>query len=866
VTYEQLLSNEGAGGDSDEEGEDAEVFASASVNRNAALDEEADDVDGQLEGVEVEPSPGETLKIPKQPADWEEKKPRRKEALGEPPFGNVDNPGGWCDFTYRPKFAPTVKNKDGETVPGVYRHHQLPTGALPVPVDEGTGKRTKGGFEFFYQGDFKREGTTELFPDPFVSTAGPDDPFPEEREGCLDEAKLQSLGLTAQRMIQGDALFFLNLLLPIGKKERDPHDIDNFADERMNFYQTIVGYTNWYLCDATNGISGSYGHSIKTVEVPELVRFFGVVVRDGAIGGSKGDIRARWKTEGCIDDCIVNSMTYSRWLEIKRIIKLNSNTETRPKNGAPGYNPAYKFDLIWEVIVLNTNYLTEWASTKLTGDETSWAFGGFGEAKSGIVKRVFGKPGVSKGGQTVIISDSKWVRVRAYLHRHDHVPKPAGWNKMGQVEIRTINEKLLPMIVDPDNVQGTITRIFRFPPKQCWDNYFSGDQVVSTSMSLISYLTCCPFRLLLTPTTHCFVPFTDWMGEKGLGYIGTCRRDRLPTGVPGKYWHKETTDSAQRCKVARFIEPIVAVKTVEARVVVPGTMFAPAVMSKPYQHVHVSMQSTSSTNFSTVNILNECFSSSKKRERGTGNNKRTWGIEMNHAREAYLDMYSRIDSIDHLIKNCDLKYRSWKYWHQAMLHALALAIVSAYDMYKEMATTQSTCFRIRKPMTFKEFRLKLGKQMLEYDPCNQEYPGDAGMRVNSKQPKAKRKSASGGKVTAEDYRLVQLGGKKSRLCGNLDKLIHHVASKKAHNDGRNCVVCGEKVTLECVHCKEFMHMGTGKNAHLQCHLHWHNSTEFGLSREDAKTYFNSTRTAWVTPKRSDKKDNADHMKTLDKSL
>ncbi len=66
-------------------------------------------------------------------------------------------------------------------------------------------------------------------------------------------------------------------------------------------------------------------------------------------------------------------------------------------------------------------------------------------------------------------------------------------------------------------------------------------------------------------------------------------------------------------------------------------------------------------------------------------NKRTWGFEMNPARELYLGTYSRIDSIDHLMKNCRLKYQSWKYWHSPMLHATALAIVIAYDMYLEVA-------------------------------------------------------------------------------------------------------------------------------------------------------------------------------------
>ena len=86
-----------------------------------------------------------------------------------------------------------------------------------------------------------------------------------------------------------------------------------------------------------------------------------------------------------------------------------------------------------------------------------------------------------------------------------------------------------------------------------------------------------------------------------------------------------------------------------------------------------------------MNALPGCKVDVAKRERGVRWNKRTWGIEMNAGRVLYLGTYSRIDSIDHLIKNCRLKYRIWKYWHSPMLHAMGLAIVIAYDMYLELS-------------------------------------------------------------------------------------------------------------------------------------------------------------------------------------
>ena len=75
----------------------------------------------------------------------------------------------------------------------------------------------------------------------------------------------------------------------------------------------------------------------------------------------------------------------------------------------------------------------------------------------------------------------------------------------------------------------------------------------------------------------------------------TCRRDRLPSGVPGKYWHKEKTDNGPQAKVARFFQPVVAIKDVEQK---NG--------KSAYRKMHVSFQSTSSCNISTVNALNTC--------------------------------------------------------------------------------------------------------------------------------------------------------------------------------------------------------------------------------------------------------------------
>ena len=60
------------------------------------------------------------------------------------------------------------------------------------------------------------------------------------------------------------------------------------------------------------------------------------------------------------------------------------------------------------------------------------------------------------------------------------------------------------------------------------------------------------------------------------------------------------------------------------------------------------------------------------------------GIDMNEVRQLYLGTYSRIDSIDHLIKNLSMEYRCCKYWQSPIIHSMYLAVVVAYDMYTKV--------------------------------------------------------------------------------------------------------------------------------------------------------------------------------------
>jgi hypothetical protein len=819
---EEETNEVGDGGDSDVEGDDLaehdEAMTAAISERLATIvDEDGNDIvdDGDSNYIELRKGSHPELHIPGIPLSWVPAV--QKVEKGEPDFDALDNPGRWCNFTFRPEFA-----SNG----GVYTKHTLSTGATPVP--EVDGKRSRGPWEFHYQG-FKGEGS-------FRDGSTRDNLFPPTRKGQLDAKLLKVMGLTDERMKTGDALFFHQLLLPIC----DPKRSGIKDDARKPFYSEVERFSNIYAFSI--GLGGSYGHTFKTITLDELVRFDGVVVRDGVRGGSNGALYRRWMECADHDDEIDQSMRHGRWLQIKRVVKL-CNNDGVPKRGEEGYDPAYKYDMLWDVIFANVNAITKHAELDLCGDETTWGHGGFGEAGSGLVGRIMGKPGISKGGQIVMISDVNRIRPRAYVHRHKLHTKAPGWTTQGPFEVRMIMEMITPMIEGQEPLLGQ-RQIYREKPHSTWDNYFSGDKIFS------------------------------WLGENGFGSTMTCRRDRLPKEIPAENLHKKKTSSDARPKAARFHQPIVAVQNI-----------MPEGESKGYQRIHVSFQSTSSCNLSTVNALNECSMFVRKKERGRGASKRQWGIEMNDARMMYLQSYYRIDTIDHLISNCNMFYRSWKYWHSPMIHGKALAVVVAYDMYLECTEGDlDPGWKVEKPMDFWSFREKLSEQMLQYKPTRRKYPGDANMRAATQQSRRARQENNTERTSQNVLDMTQgeephdssnpinqsllqraIGRRgKSRLCGNLSHFERHVQSvETGKKHPLSCRVCGDHCYSMCKLCDKPLHFfpSRGKNQGKNCFLEYHNDNFFGLAVDDCKV-MKKRKSDWAPPTAAKKKVQARHIDSL----
>ena len=101
---------------------------------------------------------------------------------------------------------------------------------------------------------------------------------------------------------------------------------------------------------------------------------------------------------------------------------------------------------------------------------------GLGEPGSELVACIMGKPGISKGGQIVLVLDASRNRPRMYTHRHKCHEMYDGWNKQGPSEVRQWMEIITPRIEGEPEVAG-IRQTFKERPHTAWDNVFNGNQV-----------------------------------------------------------------------------------------------------------------------------------------------------------------------------------------------------------------------------------------------------------------------------------------------------------------------------------------------------------------------------------------------------
>ena len=144
----------------------------------------------------------------------------------------------------------------------------------------------------------------------------------------------------------------------------------------------------------------------------------------------------------------------------------------------------------------------------------------------------------------------------------------------------------------------------------------------------------------------------------------TVRSYRVLKGVPKKCVHHKIVQSNARAKSYRFLKLVALKKKVENA------------LKKTHKKTHMTMQSTSSCEFSSVSTLNELKLFLRKKERDTSKNKRYWEIRNNEGRELCLESYRHTYVLCYCIKNVGIYYLSWKYWHVVKNHSIAIAVAA----------------------------------------------------------------------------------------------------------------------------------------------------------------------------------------------
>ena len=188
------------------------------------------------------------------------------------------------------------------------------------------------------------------------------------------------------------------------------------------------------------GLSESYEHKFVK-SLGELVWWEGVVNCNGIRGGS---YRALYwmPVNGSEQYFFINcSINCARWLQINRCIKLNKNNNSN-KIGEDIYNPAYKYDMIWYVIIHYVNSMPKRCGLEKYRDETSWGHQGWVNANSGLTFNIMSKFGVRKGDHIVLVTNVDHVCLISYVFHNKVHTHPANFKTQVHNKVHTTVENL----------------------------------------------------------------------------------------------------------------------------------------------------------------------------------------------------------------------------------------------------------------------------------------------------------------------------------------------------------------------------------------------------------------------------------------
>jgi hypothetical protein len=203
----------------------------------------------------------------------------------------------------------------------------------------------------------------------------------------------------------------------------------------------------------------------------------------------------------------------------------------------------------------------------------------------------------------------------AWTPRHKFFEVKSPFTAMGPAEVVRMMDIIRPLVKgEPMEPTDKRRQIFDEKVYVTIDNLFGGDEILR------------------------------YLGEDGWKATMTCRRDRLPKGVPKTHFNYiKAAPVNARSKVARFEQPIVAVKNGIQPKKKPSTdndnakgkrakqknnelMELVENENKDYVVCHVSFQSTGGTNITSVNALSNVELFVHERNKGREKTKGLGGL------------------------------------------------------------------------------------------------------------------------------------------------------------------------------------------------------------------------------------------------
>ncbi len=134
---------------------------------------------------------------------------------------------------------------------------------------------------------------------------------------------LKKMGLTKQRIVECNALFFYQLLLPIV----DPAMSGIKGDTRIGYYEEVARNTNMYAFGPKNR-GGTRGHVFRPATAEELLVWDGIVCQN-----INTNLAESWmmNQSNKFDQEIMEAMHFRRWLDIKACFEQNALWEEKKK-------------------------------------------------------------------------------------------------------------------------------------------------------------------------------------------------------------------------------------------------------------------------------------------------------------------------------------------------------------------------------------------------------------------------------------------------------------------------------------------------------------------------------------------------------